>query len=437
MKLLAAALSIVVVGVATDVRPVAGPADGPATDGSEWGRCMVITTRGASPEPDWASQLCDVGTSASHASIGSRYAWLPEYLNRAVDDGERVTCGAPGCALHDRTVRFYVVANDVPVVASRREDARISILLTTGAVDVVDRAAAVSDGRLAAWLSQVDRGAGTHCGHVAVTTREPAVEKQGRAAATSFYELLVANEIARLRLGPQCGEGEHTDTRSRDVACQSAAWSYVDRRLAPAPVAAASLALAHVESLDRYAWAVSASDEPVLGAVGRLGPSAWSRRAAMVVERWAKASADGRAAEVPADLRAALALPMPAACPAPASTLTRSLGRPVTDDPSALACLERVPSTDWPVVWDTDGDPILVRVDLTYRDTCTRAIRCRLTTSIGTSPADEVETHDWLTLRPGTTGRITRVLSWPVTGVPYVRFARGAEESDLATCEPL
>jgi hypothetical protein len=376
----------------------------------------------------WAADLCDAHPGTA---VGEAYPWLADYLDRAVDGAEERTCGSRDCALHERALRFYVVSDDAPLLASRREDAGISILLTTKVIDAIESAvAAASIGQLAPWLSNVDHETAGSCrGHTLPTGRS------GREAALPFYELLVADEIAHLRLGSGCGEGEREDDYAREAACMRAARGFVRSRPHFAAVAG-SLALAHLESLDRYAQATSPTAALLPPAPLLPGPAEWSQRAADEVNLWDETST--RATEpVPADVRAALALPRPRACGAPRPATTSAARASAADgDASARACFERVPASEGSTLrWDSEGDPILARIELTYRNTCTRTIRCRLITVVDSS-VGQTQSEDWLTLRPRMAGTVTRVLSAPlVGGVPRLLLPDGAGDSHRVSCE--
>jgi len=97
-------------------------------------------------------------------------------MDRAVTDTELAVCGAAGCAVRQRGVRFYVFASPTAVLTSQSDDERVAVMLST------------------ALLARVGADAG-------------------------FYELAFAQELARLRLGETCGEGVQADPRTRDAEC--------------------------------------------------------------------------------------------------------------------------------------------------------------------------------------------------------------------------
>ena len=376
------------------------------------GNCLIIESRTGTKPVDWADADCDKNVQGD---IGGAFAWLPDFLNRALDYSEELACGKVGCALSKESVRIYLTWGVAPKLeVLRGRNAFVRIWMTTALVQVAEASVTTYLDELRAqdaggpasfsdWLKAIDAEQGKRCTPVDVPRRSLTDDEfvNIRKAAQAFYTFVFMHELAHQLLGDDCGAGSTADPLTQEMACDRYAFDILTKQ----PILVPSLSF--VAEAIQFAHYQAALD-PMLGQAEPAGhgtfseqfpASRWRDRATAIINRWdtyCRNGAKNAATCMPgwktvlADARRIAGLALPGACgTVPAIS-------PASTDPAAALCLEWIADPeDEDIQWVTDGDPPVVRLRLRYQNLCARALSCSAKLESGTVLRANKEDATW------------------------------------------
>lgn len=388
------------------------------------------------------------------AEIGpaDRFAPVATAVRRLLD--RPGACGSVGCSSRQLTV----IGDAFPVASVEARGQELAFTISTGMVELVERTAiatlaevgatseAPADG-LGAWFELMNSNGGAACiapsQSSAIPMRPLSINELGFSDVV--FTFLFAHELAHVTRGQDCG-ARSVDALEIEHACDVVGYEELrNRGIGPIPVILWLVIMHHHEQ------ALSTDVMRASGAAGKsymeLYPARdWTRRARALLSAWqdrCSTGADRRGCtEVwKGDAQTAemvLSIPRPLPC-SPSAPMTS----PIVDSAAAHACLDL--GEHGPANYNKNGRPNLVSMDLDYRNSCSRALRCELTLASGTvrrDRADEewepyVSTKRTLYLEPGETKRVTALLRWRATAerMPSVRRPDADDDVSFARCE--